>query len=117
MTPSHNPPADGGFKYNPPNGGPADETVTAWIGAAANALLEAGPDGVRRVPLGKALRAATTHRHDFLRSYVGDLGKVRSDGWQGSRPVRSAGLSWQASGSKPCLTARRAMTLPSAGSR
>ncbi len=76
VTPSHNPPADGGFKYNPPNGGPADETVTAWIGAAANALLEAGLDGVRRVSLGKALRASTTHRHDFLRSYVGDLGKV-----------------------------------------
>ncbi len=76
VTPSHNPPADGGFKYNPPNGGPADETVTAWIGAAANALLEAGLAGVRRVPLGKALRAATTHRYDFLRSYVGDLGKV-----------------------------------------
>jgi phosphoglucomutase len=76
VTPSHNPPADGGLKYNPPNGGPADETVTTWIGAAANALLEAGLDGVRRVPLGKALRAATTHHHDFLRSYVGDLGKV-----------------------------------------
>ncbi len=76
VTPSHNPPADGGFKYNPPNGGPAEETVTAWIGAAANALLEAKLDGVRRVPLAKALRAATTHRHDFLRSYVGDLGKV-----------------------------------------
>ncbi|MEO8468671.1 MAG: phosphoglucomutase, partial [Chloroflexota bacterium] len=76
VTPSHNPPADGGFKYNPPNGGPADETVTAWIGTTANALLEAGLDGVRRVPLGKALRAATTHRHDFLRSYVDDLGNV-----------------------------------------
>jgi phosphoglucomutase, alpha-D-glucose phosphate-specific len=76
VTPSHNPPADGGFKYNPPNGGPADETVTTWIGKAANALLESGLDGVRRVPLAKALRAATTHRHDFLRSYVGDLGEV-----------------------------------------
>jgi phosphoglucomutase len=76
VTPSHNPPEDGGFKYNPPNGGPADETVTTWIGQAANALLEAGLDGVRRVPLAKALRAATTQRHDFLRSYVSDLGKV-----------------------------------------
>lgn len=76
VTPSHNPPADGGFKYNPSNGGPADETVTAWIGAAANALLEAKLDGVRRVPLAKALRAATTQRHDFLRSYVSDLDKV-----------------------------------------
>ncbi len=76
VTPSHNPPEDGGFKYNPPNGGPADETVTGWIGAAANALLESGLDGVRRVSFAKALHAATTHRHDFLRSYVADLGKV-----------------------------------------
>ncbi len=76
VTPSHNPPEDGGFKYNPPNGGPADETVTGWIGATANALLEAGLAGVHRVSLAKALRAPTTHRHDFLRSYVDDLGSV-----------------------------------------
>ena len=57
VTPSHNPPEDGGFKYNPPNGGPADETVTGWIGATANALLEAGLAGVHRVSLAKALRA------------------------------------------------------------
>ena len=76
VTPSHNPPEDGGLKYNPPNGGPADETVTAWIEAAANGFLEHKLKGVRRVPLSKALRATTTHRHDFLRSYVGDLGHV-----------------------------------------
>ncbi|CAB3724142.1 phosphoglucomutase (alpha-D-glucose-1,6-bisphosphate-dependent) [Trinickia soli] len=73
VTPSHNPPESGGFKYNPPNGGPADETVTGWIEAAANALLESKLDGVLRVPLSKALRATTTHRHDFLNTYVGDL--------------------------------------------
>ena len=76
ITPSHNPPADGGFKYNPPNGGPADNDVTAWIGARANALLEAGLRGVKRVTLRKALGAPTTHRHDYLNAYVGDLDKV-----------------------------------------
>ena len=76
VTPSHNPPEDGGFKYNPPNGGPADETVTAWIEATANGFLEHKLKGVRRVPVSQALRATTTHRHDFLRPYVSDLGKV-----------------------------------------
>jgi phosphoglucomutase len=76
VTPSHNPPDNGGFKYNPPNGGPADETVTGWIETAANGLLEHNLKGVKRMPLAKALRAATTHRYDFLRNYVSDLGKV-----------------------------------------
>ena len=76
VTPSHNPPDNGGLKYSPPNGGPADETVTAWIEATANGFLEHKLNGVRRVPMSKALRAATTHRHDFLRAYVSDLGKV-----------------------------------------
>ena len=76
VTPSHNPPEDGGFKYNPPNGGPANEAVTAWIEATANGLLEHKLKGVRRVPLSRALRATTTHRHDFLRAYVSDLGQV-----------------------------------------
>ena len=76
VTPSHNPPDHGGFKYNPPNGGPADEKVTAWIAATANGFLEHKLKGVRRVPVSKALRAATTHRHDFLRAYVSDLGQV-----------------------------------------
>ncbi|HEY0297440.1 MAG TPA: phosphoglucomutase (alpha-D-glucose-1,6-bisphosphate-dependent) [Bordetella sp.] len=73
VTPSHNPPESGGFKYNPPNGGPADSIVTGWIEAAANRLLENQLKGVRRTPLSKAMRASTTHRHDFLNAYVGDL--------------------------------------------
>lgn len=76
VTPSHNPPNDGGFKYNPPNGGPADNTVTDQIGAKANAFLEAGLEGVKRIPHERALRASTTHRHDYLNSYVDDLGNV-----------------------------------------
>ena len=76
VTPSHNPPEDGGFKYNPPHGGPADGTVTAWIEATANGFLEHKLKGVRRVPVSRALRATTTHRHDFLRTYVSDLVNV-----------------------------------------
>jgi phosphoglucomutase len=76
VTPSHNPPDNGGFKYNPPTGGPADETVTAWIEATANGLLEHKLKGVKRVSLSHALRASTTHRYDFLRAYVSDLGNV-----------------------------------------
>ena len=76
VTPSHNPPDNGGFKYNPPNGGPAGADVTAGIEAAANRFLEAALSGVRRVPYAQALRAKTTHRHDFLNAYVADLGSV-----------------------------------------
>ncbi len=76
ITPSHNPPQDGGFKYNPPNGGPADTGVTGWIEAKANALLEARLAGVKRIPHDQALRAATTKRHDYLGAYVNDLGTV-----------------------------------------
>jgi phosphoglucomutase len=76
VTPSHNPPRDGGFKYNPPDGGPAGDDVTRWIEAAANHFLETRLEGVRRVSLAKALHVATTHRHDFLNSYVNDLGAV-----------------------------------------
>jgi phosphoglucomutase len=76
MSPSHNPPADGGFKYNPPNGGPADNDVTGWIEARANEFLKNGLQGVRRIPYNEALRASTTHRHDFLNAYVNDLGNV-----------------------------------------
>ncbi|MHB1077203.1 phosphoglucomutase (alpha-D-glucose-1,6-bisphosphate-dependent) [Thiobacillus sp.] len=76
VTPSHNPPDNGGFKYNPPNGGPADKDVTGWIEARANAFLESGLQGVKRMPYDKALRAATTHRHDYLNAYVSDLDKV-----------------------------------------
>ena len=76
VTPSHNPPDNGGFKYNPPNGGPADSGVTSWIEARANELMERGLEGVKRIPYEKALRAATTHRHDYLNAYVRDLGNV-----------------------------------------
>ena len=76
ITPSHNPPHDGGFKYNPPNGGPADTIVTGWIEAKANALLEARLKGVKRISYEDALRASTTHRHDYLTAYVSDLGTV-----------------------------------------
>jgi phosphoglucomutase len=76
ITPSHNPPHDGGFKYNPPNGGPAELGTTDWIGAKANAFLEAGLQGVKRIPSDKALSASTTHRHDYLNTYVADLGNV-----------------------------------------
>lgn len=76
ITPSHNPPRDGGFKYNPPLGGPAGAEITGWIEARANEFLGNGVKGVKRIPLEKALRASTTHRHDFLDAYVGDLGEV-----------------------------------------
>jgi phosphoglucomutase len=76
ITPSHNPPHDGGFKYNPPNGGPADNVVTDWIQAKANELLEARLNGVKRIPHMRALRAVTTHRHDYVTTYVNDLGNV-----------------------------------------
>jgi phosphoglucomutase len=76
ITPSHNPPRDGGFKYNPPHGGPADTDATGAIQARANALLEAGLAGVNRIPIERALRANTTHRHDYIAAYVGDLDAV-----------------------------------------
>jgi phosphoglucomutase len=76
ITPSHNPPDNGGFKYNPPNGGPAATDVTGWIEAKANEFLENNLQGVQRVPYEKALRSSTTHRHDFLNAYVNDLGNV-----------------------------------------
>jgi phosphoglucomutase len=76
ITPSHNPPEDGGFKYNPPEGGPAELGVTGWIERKANEFLKNGLLGVRRIPFEKALRASTTHRHDYLHAYVGDLGNV-----------------------------------------
>jgi phosphoglucomutase len=76
ITPSHNPPHDGGFKYNPPSGGPADAAVTSWIEAKANELIEAQLKGVNRIPHAQALHASTTHRHDYLTAYVNDLGNV-----------------------------------------
>jgi phosphoglucomutase len=76
ITPSHNPPHDGGFKYNPPSGGPAASKVTDWIEARANRFLEAGLVGVKRILFERALRASTTHRHDYLNTYVADLANV-----------------------------------------
>src|SRR5438067_11817818 len=87
ITPSHNPPEDGGFKYNPPNGGPADTDVTGWVEERANQLLRAGNTGVKRVPLATAVKAATTHEEDFVLPYVRDLGSVID-----MESMRAAGL-------------------------
>jgi phosphoglucomutase len=76
ITPSHNPPDDGGFKYNPPNGGPASGTVTNWIEAKANELLQNNLQSVKKISFEKSLYAATTHRHDYLNNYINDLGNV-----------------------------------------
>jgi phosphoglucomutase len=76
VTPSHNPPEDGGFKYNPPSGGPADAKTTAWIEQSANTLLADNLRGVRRLPSERARRAATTHLHDYVGPYVDDLATV-----------------------------------------
>jgi phosphoglucomutase len=76
ITPSHNPPEDGGIKYNPPHGGPADTGVTGWIEQRANALLAAGLQSVKRVPLEQALRASTTREYDYVTPYVADLGSI-----------------------------------------
>ena len=76
VTPSHNPPEDGGFKYNPPNGGPADTAVTGWIEHRANDYLRAGNDGVKRVPYDKAIGSAYTHQVDFMLPYISDLKNV-----------------------------------------
>ncbi|MFF2041062.1 phosphoglucomutase (alpha-D-glucose-1,6-bisphosphate-dependent) [Kitasatospora sp. NPDC058170] len=87
VTPSHNPPRDGGFKYNPPNGGPAGSEATGWIQDRANALIREGLRGVRRVPYARALAAPTTGRHDYLTAYVEDLPSVLD-----LDAVRGAGL-------------------------
>ena len=80
ITPSHNPPDDGGFKYNPPNGGPADVDITNWVQNTANGFLEQLVKGdwssVKRTPFSRAVKAATTHRHDYLNTYIADLGNV-----------------------------------------
>lgn len=76
ITPSHNPPKDGGFKYNPPHGGPAESAVTVWIEAKANEFLENCLSGLKRISFENALRAPTTHRHDYLNAYIADLANV-----------------------------------------
>ena len=103
VTPSHNPPDDGGFKYNPPNGGPADTVVTGWIQDHANAFLEAGLKDVWRTPLVQARRISTTHSHDYLTAYVGDLGNaidfdaIRGSGIRmGVDPLGGAGVHYWA---------------------
>jgi phosphoglucomutase len=103
VTPSHNPPEDGGFKYNPPHGGPAEASITSAIQNRANALLEARLAGVERIPYAQALRASTTHRHDYIDAYVGDLAAVldldaiRAAGLRlGVDPLGGAGVDyWQ----------------------
>ena len=80
ISPSHNPPEDGGYKYNPPHGGPADTDVTAKVEKAANAYLEADMKGVKRLVYERALKAPTTHLHDYIRPYVADLGNVSRHG-------------------------------------
>ena len=87
ITPSHNPPNGGGFKYNPTNGGPADTAITGWIEKQANFFLQQGLQGVKRIPLEHALRAPTTHTYDFLNNYVNDLGNVID-----MEAIRSAGV-------------------------
>jgi phosphoglucomutase len=87
ITPSHNPPQDGGFKYNPTNGGPADTDVTKWVQNRANELLRGGNAGVKRIPYERALKAATTQPHDFILPYVKDLKHVVN-----LEAVRGAGL-------------------------
>jgi phosphoglucomutase len=88
ITPSHNPPRDGGFKYNPPNGGPADTNVTGWIEKRANEFLEASLQGVKRISFEKALRADTTHRHDYVAEYVNDLANIMD-----MEIIRGSGIS------------------------
>lgn len=87
ITPSHNPPEDGGFKYNPPHGGPADTTVTRWVEDRANALLADGNREVQRIPFQAALQAETTHRHDYIQPYVEDLNTIID-----IEVIRAAGL-------------------------
>jgi phosphoglucomutase len=87
ITPSHNPPEDGGFKYNPPEGGPADTSITAWIQETANGLLGTTERGVKRIPLARARKASTTHAYDYVGSYVNDLSSVVD-----MEAIRRAGL-------------------------
>ena len=101
ITPSHNPPDTGGFKYNPPHGGPAEEKITAWIEGRANHFLIDGLNDVLRIPLDKALAAPTTHHHDFLTTYVEDLHNVvdmdaiRASGISvGVNPLGGAGVHY-----------------------
>jgi len=88
ITPSHNPPHDGGFKYNPPNGGPAEAAITDWIQKKANEFLEDRLQGLKRIPYEKALHASTTHRHDYINPYITDLANILD-----MESIRSAKIS------------------------
>jgi phosphoglucomutase len=101
ITPSHNPPEDGGFKYNPPSGGPADAATTKWIQDKANAFIAAGLQGVKRIPFARAKSSATTHRHNYMDAYIGDLANVIDfDAIRGGRltlgvdPLGGAGVKY-----------------------
>ncbi len=99
LTPSHNPPEDGGFKYNPANGGPADTDLTAWVEERANRLLAESASSVKRIPYSRAVSCATTHRHDYTSAYVSDLASVLDmEKLRGIRigvdPLGGAGISY-----------------------
>src|SRR6202046_5409228 len=103
VTPSHNPPESGGFKYNPTHGGPASSEATSWIQSKANDFLAAKLEGVQRVSLDKALKSSTTHRHDYVSAYVEDLGNIidmeaiRASGINfGVQPLGGAGVHYWA---------------------
>ena len=101
ITPSHNPPTDGGYKYNPPTGGPANKTITGWIEKRANQIMREGLEPVRRMPFAQALQAETTHMHDYITPYVEDLENVvdmeaiaRSGLKIGVDPMGGAGVAY-----------------------
>jgi len=113
ITPSHNPPDDGGFKYDPPHGGPADSDLTSWIETRANGFLRASLSGIKRMPFAQAVRASTTHRYDYLHSYVADLENVidmetiRGSGLVlGVDPLGGAGIDYW-----PLIAARYGLNL------
>jgi len=103
ITPSHNPPGDGGFKYNPPNGGPSNTSVSKWIELKANELLEGNMKQIKRVQFESALHASTTHSHDYLNTYIADIGSIVDMGFIrdakikiGVDPLGGAGVNyWQ----------------------
>ncbi len=113
VTPSHNPPEDGGFKYNPPNGGPADTDVTAWVQRRANELLRQGVASVKRVPFTAAIKAVTTHEEDLVLPYVEDLERVVD-----MDAIRAAGLTLAVDplGGRPRRTGNRSTSSTSSAS-
>ncbi len=114
ITPSHNPPEDGGFKYNPTNGGPADTDVTKWVQNRANELLRENNAGVKRVLFSRAIKAATTHEIDFVLPYVEDLKNVVD-----MEAIRAAGLKlgWIHSAARRCRIGNRSTRFTNSTSR